>query len=116
MGGDTWQEHDRHWHCYATEAPISQNVGYEGDYTPAGSPDEVLEWLRRHLDQLGAERDRPWWGVTLAALTWGRSTGAIVATGPGMTIRLSAMSVGEQPSPHAQSTRAEAYCGGGCRS
>lgn len=124
-GGDTWKRHERHWHCYADEARVGQEVDYRDrpGHAVAMAPEDVLAWMQAQADRVlprlegrwrsGAERlkaDEALRGVHLAALSWGKSTGLNIAVADGLVLRLFTHSVGPGDSPHVHSWMIPALC------
>jgi hypothetical protein len=49
-----WRQRRRHWHCYADEVRVGEEVDYEGrrERTVAMTPDEVVAWMATEVDRI----------------------------------------------------------------
>ncbi|MGH8907380.1 MAG: hypothetical protein ACRD0K_12855 [Egibacteraceae bacterium] len=114
----------RHWHLYADQTPPRAEISY--DRAPdavAMTPEHALAWMAAQADrhaeripshqQANARRlteDARLREVHLAALSWGRSTGAIINLGPDTALRLYAHSVGPSDSKACLPSLLPAVC------
>jgi hypothetical protein len=122
--GDGWKQRRRHWHCYADEVRLDEEIDYEGRRARAVAmtPGEVVTWMTaeagRVLPRLVQERrleaerlrtDETLREVHLATLSQGRSTGMCIAISDRTVLRLYAHSVGPVDVPEILS-RTPAIC------
>ncbi len=123
-GGDDWKQRRRHWHCYADEVRLGEEIDYAGrrERAVAMTPEEVVAWMMaesgRVLPRLAQERrseaarltaDETLREIHLAALSQGRSSGLSIAVSDGTVLRLYAHSVGPVEVPGIMS-RIPAIC------
>lgn len=117
-GGDHWRQAcaHRHWHLFAEEAtgrtgdPSPPKLELEGraEQAVAGSPEEVLAWMRAQLDRVAPRATRAWKAqleralnpdleaIHLAALSWGKGTGMGVRLTDSLSLRLLAVPAGSK--------------------